>query len=76
MLESGNDETNMINNSPDKGLLTDDVGKRSTMRLMCIIALLASIWFAYLTIVDSTGSKNGVYITSAFLLAAIAPKAL
>lgn len=61
------------------GLLTDDRGKRSTMRLMCIIALAASIWFAWMTLTVTGGaatSNEGVYITTAFLLAAFAPKAL
>ena len=59
------------------GLLTDDQGKRSMMRLMSFIAVIASIWFAWMTITDSnTTSNEGVYITTAFLLAAFAPKAL
>lgn len=60
-----------------KGLLTDDRGKRSMMRLMSFIALIASIWFAWMTLTDSiTTSNEGVYITTTFLLAAFAPKAL
>ena len=59
------------------GLLTDDKGKRSMMRLMSFIALIASIWFAWMTLTDSnTTSNEGVYITTSFLLAAFAPKAL
>ena len=60
-----------------KGLLTDDRGKRSMMRLMSFISLIASIWAAWMTFTDSnTTSMEGVYITTAFLLAAFAPKAL
>jgi len=62
---------------PQSGLLTDDQGKRSMMRLMSFIALLASIWFAWMTLTDqNTTSNEGVYITTAFLLSAFAPKAL
>ena len=60
-----------------QGLLTDDKGKRSMMRIMSFIALIASIWFAWMTLTDSNITSNeGVYITTAFLLAAFAPKAL
>ena len=59
------------------GLLTDDLGKKSMMRLMSLIALVASIWFGWITLTDANTSGNeGVYITTAFLLAAFAPKAL
>lgn len=74
-----NDQTNQVNpKAPNKtGLLTDDQGNRSTMRLMSFIALIVSIWFAWMTLTDSNTTTNeGVYITTAFLLAAFAPKAL
>jgi hypothetical protein len=44
---------------------------------MCFIALLSSIWFGFLAITLADGkNENGLYITTAFLLAAFAPKAL
>ena len=72
------DQTNQLQTTNGTGgLLTDDRGKRSMMRLMSFIALIASIWFAWMTLIDSNSMSNeGVYITTAFLLAAFAPKAL
>ena len=60
------------------GFLEDDQGNPSSMRLMSVIALFASIVFGLLTILHPVGSQgvNGLYITMAFLLAAFAPKAL
>jgi hypothetical protein len=47
------------------------------MRLMSVVALAASIWFGWLTINDTNPTTDaGLYITSAFLLAAFAPKSL
>jgi hypothetical protein len=44
---------------------------------MSFIALIVSIWFGWMTLTDKNITTNeGVYITSAFLLAAFAPKAL
>lgn len=75
MNDQANEVTQEVQNKA--GLLTDDQGKRSMMRLMSFIALIASIWFAWMTLTDSnTTSNEGVYITTAFLLAAFAPKAL
>lgn len=59
------------------GLLTDDDGNRSSMRLMSFIALIASIGFGWIAIgCSSANSDVGIYITSVFVLAAFAPKAL
>ncbi len=60
------------------GFLEDDLGSPSSMRLMSVIALIASIVFGLLTILHPVASQgaNGLYITMAFLLAAFAPKAL
>ena len=55
--------------------LEDNEGNSSSMRLMAITALLASIMFGLLTILRSPGG-DGLYITTAFLLGAFAPKAL
>ena len=57
------------------GYLDEEEGAHSSMRLMCIISLAASIGFGLLTILRPAGG-DGVYITMAFLLGAFAPKAL
>lgn len=56
----------------------DDMGNLSSMRLMCVIALVASIGFGLITTLHPAASQNdnGLYITFAFLLGAFAPKAL
>ena len=69
----------LITDTAKKGatnLFTDGAGKASTMRLMSLIALGASIWFGWIALTSKTPSETGVYITTAFLLAAFAPKAL
>lgn len=60
------------------GYLEDHQGNSSSMRLMSVSALLASVVFGLLTTLHSVASQNenGLYITMAFLLAAFAPKAL
>lgn len=58
------------------GFMRDQTGKPSAMRLMSIIALLTSIWFGWITLNSNMQSQNGLYITTAFLLAAFAPKAV
>ncbi len=60
------------------GFLDNDQGHPSSMRIMSVIALIASIAFGLITILHPVASKglNGLYITIAFLLAAFAPKAL
>lgn len=77
------DETQRTTETPSstkpstRGLLTDDQGKRSMMRVMSLVALIASIWFGWMTLTDAnTTSNEGVYITTAFLLSAFAPKAV
>ena len=61
---------------PKKGILSDDSGAPSSMRLMSMIALFTSIGFGWVTITKDLISYNGIYITIGFLLAAFAPKAL
>ena len=60
------------------GFLDDDKGNSSSMRLMSMVALFASITFGAISILHTAAGKNenGLYITFAFLLAAFAPKAL
>ena len=60
------------------GMLTDDAGKRSAMRFMCICSLFASIMFGYLTInLESEKlAENGMMITAMFILGAFAPKGI
>jgi len=59
------------------GYLEDNEGNPSSMRLMSVIALVASIMFGLVTVLhkNAQDSENGVFITVAFLLAAFAPKA-
>lgn len=52
----------------------EDNGKYSTMRAMSFIALIAAIVFGAMTIMDK--DSEGGYITTAFLVAAFAPKAV
>lgn len=52
----------------------EDNGKYSTMRVMSFIALIAAIVFGAMTMVDK--DSEGKYITTAFLVAAFAPKAV
>ena len=61
---------------PKAGMLHDDTGKMSTMRVMSFMALLASMGAGYMTLVIETAAETGFQITGAFLLAAFAPKAL
>lgn len=63
--------------SKQNGYLTDDEGHPSSMRLMSIVALMAAIAFGILTLLDGADHDyNGLYLTTAFLLGAFAPKAL
>jgi len=52
----------------------EDNGNKSSMRLMCFVALIASIIFGVLTIY--TGNKDGIIITFGFLIGCFAPKAV
>ena len=59
------------------GFLEDHQGNASSMRLMSVVALIASIAFGVLSIVGpARDNPNALYITTAFLIAAFAPKAL
>ncbi len=52
----------------------EDNGKYSTMRAMSFIALIAAIVFGTITI--TSNDSEGKYITTTFLVAAFAPKAV
>ena len=61
----------------EKGVLSEDNGNKSAMRVMCFMSLLASMGFGTITLVmPGANAVQGVYITFAFLLGAFAPKAL
>lgn len=61
-----------------RGFLDDHQGNASSMRLMSFTALLAAIAFGVITLYkfQSAPSADGLYLTTAFLIAAFAPKAL
>ena len=62
---------------PKPGFLDDHQGNASSMRLMSAVALIASIAFGLLAVLrPASDNPNGLYITTAFLIAAFAPKAL
>jgi intracellular septation protein A len=52
----------------------EDNGKYSTMRAMSFIALIAAIVFGAITMTSK--DSEGKYITTTFLVAAFAPKAI
>ena len=59
------------------GYLEDHQGNPSSMRLMSVVALLASIAFGLIAVLHDGGNDpNALYITTMFLIAAFAPKAL
>jgi hypothetical protein len=65
--------------SDSVGFFQEDNGNYSSMRLMSMVALIAAVMFGTLTIFGAGGPNNagnGIYITSAFLIAAFAPKAV
>jgi hypothetical protein len=67
---------NKTENHVDSGGFFTEVGNghRSSVRLMSLIALGASIWFSFMTI--KLSSEMGLYISSLFLAAAFVPKVL
>ena len=59
--------------------MQEDNGNKSSMRLMCLMSLGASVLFGVLTVLGIGGSQTdgtGLYITTLFTLAAFAPKAV
>lgn len=59
------------------GFLDDHQGNSSSMRLMSIIALVASIAFSTIVLFGAQPISNeALYLISIFLLGAFAPKAL
>ena len=67
-----------MSNQTNAGYLTDHTGQPSSMRLMSIVALLAAITFGLIVLLHpaAANNANGLYLTTSFLLAAFAPKAL
>ncbi|MEG4005446.1 hypothetical protein QUA41_01825 [Microcoleus sp. Pol11C1] len=66
-------------NTSDRGkelaeIFQEDNGKYSTMRAMSFIALIAAIVFGAITLTSK--DSEGRYITTTFLVAAFAPKAV
>ncbi len=57
-----------------KGYLTDDQGTPSSMRLMSLMALVASIVFGFLVVTQDQPTAEALYLVVAFLLSAFAPK--
>lgn len=66
-----------VEKTTQKGFLEESTGKKSAMRAMSFIALISSIGFGLLTVLEAgEHPETGIYITFGFLLAAFAPKAL
>lgn len=79
MTHSSSIDTQPKSSEPEHGkelaeLFQEDNGKYSTMRAMSFIALIAAIVFGAITI--TSNDSEGKYITTAFLVAAFAPKAV
>ncbi len=75
------------NKKKKAGFLEEDSGARSSMRLMSMISLGASIMFGVMTLNASLydtnktaqkaeGNSNGIILTAMFLVGAFAPKAV
>ena len=64
--------------SQKPGYLEDHNGQPSSMRLMSMIALIASIVFGFIALLHPgvSNEANALYIPTLFLIAAFAPKAL
>ncbi len=69
-------------NKKKPGFLEENNGTRSSMRLMSIISLGASIMFGVLTLgaesdtAKAGGNTDGLILTGMFLIGAFAPKAV
>jgi len=79
MTNSSSIDTQPKSSEPEHGkelaeFFQEDNGKYSTMRAMSFIALIAAIVFGAITI--TSNDSEGKYITTAFLVAAFAPKAV
>lgn len=59
-----------------KGFLEEAPGRKSAMRAMGFVALLAAIGFGVLELTEGDPTRMGGFIIFSFLLAAFAPKAL
>ena len=61
-----------------KGFLEEAPGRKSSMRAMSFVSLMASIMFGVISMLFSNADaqQTGIFLTFGFLLAAFAPKAL
>jgi|GEM_PF-1199789 len=78
--ENMEDAAQAVKEEETYGFFQEANGMHSAMRLMCFVALLASIAFAFTTLWIAYHEKhdggNGIFITVSFLIAAFAPKAV
>lgn len=58
------------------GYLTDDHGHKSSMRLMCLLALIASVYFGAVVVHTPEPTPTHLGIVFGFLIGAFAPKAV
>lgn len=61
---------------PQKGILTDDEGNLSSMRVISIMCVLTAIGLAFIYVLGGTGAEKVVDLTLLFLVAGTAPKLL
>lgn len=66
----------MTSSNAKKGILDEAPGRRSAMRVMSMIALVAAIVMGFMVVGAGDTGTQDVYIVFGFLLAAFAPKAL
>ncbi len=60
-----------------KGFLEEEPGRKSAMRAMSFISIIASIVFGLITINAPLANQgNGLFLATLFLLGAFAPKSL
>ena len=69
------DSVTSSNTNVSAGFLQDDNGNNSSMRLMCFIALITSIFFGFYTLVNSNQvGQVGTNLTFAFLASSFGGK--
>ena len=67
-----------MENNQNVGYLEEESGSKSSMRLMCMLSLIFSMVCAVITLLfaDAAVISAGVFITTAFIVGAFAPKAI